>query len=397
MKKHMGMAALLLAAALLGGCGGTGSATEGNAQGTPAELAAGQETEAGPRQGQGTSSGTAAGQETGAKIGQGQGTSSGTAAGQETGQGTLAGTGEGADAAGQLADGTYLAEFKTDSGMFHVSEACDGKGTLTVKDGNMEIHISLASKNIVNLYPGRAEDAKKEGAKLLAPTEDSVTYSDGITEEVYGFDVPVPALGEEFDLALIGKKGKWYDHKATVTNPVPAGVGGEGADAQKGGAQEEGVDVQKDGAQREGANAQKDGAQGEGADAQKDSSKGKGIGAQTGGTQGENADALEDGTYQIEVTLTGGSGRAEVLSPATLTVADGKATATIKWSSPDYDYMVVGGEKYLPTTTEGGSVFEFPIPGFDEPIGAIGDTVAMSRPHEVEYTLTFHSGTIKKE
>ncbi len=409
MKKHMGMAALLLAAVLLGGCGGTGSATEGNAQGTPAELAAGQESGAEPRQGQGTSSGTAAGQESGAEIGQGQGTSSGTAAGQESGQGTLAGTGEGADAAGQLADGTYLAEFKTDSGMFHVSEACDGKGTLTVKDGNMEIHISLASKNIVNLYPGRAEDAKKEGAKLLAPTEDSVTYSDGITEEVYGFDVPVPALGEEFDLALIGKKGKWYDHKASVSNPVPAEGGGEGADAQKGGAQGEGADAQKDGAQREGAdaqkdgaqgegaNAQKDGAQGEGADAQKDSSKRKGIGAQTGGTQGENADALEDGTYQIEVTLTGGSGRAEVLSPATLTVADGKATATIKWSSPDYDYMVVGGEKYLPTTTEGGSVFEFPIPGFDEPIGAIGDTVAMSRPHEVEYTLTFHSGTIKKE
>ena len=53
------------------------------------------------------------------------------------------------------------------------------------------------------------------------PTEDAVTYSDGITEEVYGFDVPVPALEEEFDLALIGKKGTWYDHKVSVSNPSP--------------------------------------------------------------------------------------------------------------------------------------------------------------------------------
>lgn len=85
----------------------------------------------------------------------------------------------------------------------------------------MTIHISLASKNIVNLYLGFAEDAQKEGAELLEPTVDTVTYSDGISEEVYGFNVPVPALDEEFDLALIGSKGVWYDHKVSVTNPEP--------------------------------------------------------------------------------------------------------------------------------------------------------------------------------
>ena len=103
--------------------------------------------------------------------------------------------------------------------MFHVNEAKDGKGELTVKDGKMTIHISLASKNIVNLFPGLAEDAKKAGAAILEPTTDTVKYSDGTTEEVYGFDVPVPAIGEEFDLALIGKKGVWYDHKVTVSDP----------------------------------------------------------------------------------------------------------------------------------------------------------------------------------
>lgn len=125
-------------------------------------------------------------------------------------------------AEGVLADGVYMAKFDTDSGMFHVSEACEGLGTLTVENGKMTIHVSLTSKNIVNLFPGTAEDAQAEGAELLMPTVDTVTYSDGMTEEVHGFDVPVPALDTEFELALIGTKGKWYDHMVRVSDPVPA-------------------------------------------------------------------------------------------------------------------------------------------------------------------------------
>ena len=129
---------------------------------------------------------------------------------------------ESEETAGTLEDGTYEAEFDTDSGMFHVNEANDGKGILTVKDGKMTIHISLVSKNIVNLYVGKAADAQKDGAELLQPTTDTITYDDGSTEEVYGFDVPVKALDETFDLALVGTKGKWYDHKVSVSNPVKA-------------------------------------------------------------------------------------------------------------------------------------------------------------------------------
>ena len=125
--------------------------------------------------------------------------------------------GAAAASADTLADGTYDAKFTTDSTMFKVNEACHEGGTLTVQDGNMVIHISLPSKNIVNLYPGFASDAQKEGAVLLEPTVDTVTYDDGTTEEVYGFDVPVPYLDKEFDLALIGTKGKWYDHKVSVS------------------------------------------------------------------------------------------------------------------------------------------------------------------------------------
>ncbi len=123
--------------------------------------------------------------------------------------------------AAALADGVYKATFKTDSSMFHVNEACKGQGTLTVKDGQMTIHISLVSKNITNLYLGLKGDAQKEGAAVLQPTTDTVKYDDGTTEEVYGFDVPVAALDEEFDLAILGKSGKWNDHKVMVTNPVP--------------------------------------------------------------------------------------------------------------------------------------------------------------------------------
>ncbi len=129
---------------------------------------------------------------------------------------------EAAEPAVTLEDGVYNAEFNTDSSMFHVNETCDGKGTLTVKDGTMVIHVSLVSKNIEKMYLGLAEDAAKDGAEVIQPTTDTVTYSDGMTEEVYGFDIPVSRLDEEFDLAILGKKGTWYDHRVSVSNPEKA-------------------------------------------------------------------------------------------------------------------------------------------------------------------------------
>ena len=107
---------------------------------------------------------------------------------------------------------------------------------------------------------------------------------------------------------------------------------------------------------------------------------------------GEAALGPEDGTYQMEVELFGGSGRASVTSPAKVEIKDGKAVATLEWSSPNYDYMVVDGEKYLPVNTEGNSVFQIPVEAFDQDIVVIADTVAMSTPHEIEYTLNFHAG-----
>lgn len=237
--------------------------------------------------------------------------------------------------AAALPDGVYTAEFKTDSSMFHASEAVDGMGTLTVENGVMTFHVSLQSQKIVNLYLGMAADAPDHESDWLQPTVDTVTYSDGTSDEVYGFDIPVQAVDTDFQLAILGTKGTWYDHTVSV------------ADAQL-----------------------------------------------AADETAAPAEAPADGSYTCAVTLEGGSGRATVESPAALTVADGTMTATIVWSSPNYDYMLIDGEKYLPTNTEGNSTFEIPVTALDTALAVTADTVAMSTPHEIDYTLTFDSATL---
>lgn len=229
----------------------------------------------------------------------------------------------------ELEDGTYVATFKSGHPMFHVNDANNDKGILTVKDGNMMIHVSLQSKKIVKLFYGTKEDAAKDGAKLIEPTKDKIVYDDGYEDEVYGFDIPVPYIGKEYTVSLIGRHGNWYEHQVTVSDPVP------------------GDDVH----------------------------------------QGTELD-LEDGEYQVKTTLEGGMGKATIASPAKMVVKDGAATLTVEWSSPYYDYMVVNGEKYEPINEEGDSVFEIPVTKLNEPFKVTADTTAMSEPHEIDYKIT---------
>lgn len=102
-----------------------------------------------------------------------------------------------------------------------------------------------------------------------------------------------------------------------------------------------------------------------------------------------------DGLYAIDVVLEGGSGRASVTSPAELEVFDGRAVATLVWSSSNFDYMVVNGKRYVPVNKTGDSTFVIPVTVYDEPIDVIADTTAMSEAHEVAYTLTFDSKSVK--
>lgn len=242
---------------------------------------------------------------------------------------SVAATSEAAsEAAATLPDGVYTADFETDSSMVHANEACDGKGVLTVQNGQMSIYVTLAGKGIVNLFPGTAEDAQKPGAEWLQPTLETVHYSDGTTDEANAFLIPVPYLDEEFDVALVGKKGTWYDHKVSVSDPQPM-------------------------------------------------------------DECAQAEPPMDGEYTINVALEGGSGRASVQSPARLTVQNGQMTVKIVWSSKNYDLMVVDGTEYTPTYENDLSVFEIPLSDFNTSIAVQAETTAMSQPHMIDYTLTF--------
>lgn len=202
----------------------------------------------------------------------------------------------------------------------------------------MTFHVSLRSKKILNLYLGTAEDAKQNESEWLQPTTDTVTYKDGTSEEVYGFDIPLKSVDKDFDLALIGTKGTWYDHKVSVRDPQPI-VEDTASDTE--------------------------------------------------------AEVPEDGTYTCNVTLEGGSGRATIESPTELTVADGKMTAEITWSSPNYDYMIVGSAKSIcPSIPEGTPCLKFLSPHSIPALAVTADTTAMSTPHEIEYTLTFDSASL---
>lgn len=47
--------------------------------------------------------------------------------------------------------------------MFHVNDAYDNKGTLTVKDGKATIHVALTSTHIVNLFGNSKGCLKGQG------------------------------------------------------------------------------------------------------------------------------------------------------------------------------------------------------------------------------------------
>lgn len=104
---------------------------------------------------------------------------------------------------------------------------------------------------------------------------------------------------------------------------------------------------------------------------------------------------LTDGEYAIDVTMTGGSGKATIQSPTLLTLNDGIAYATITWSSSNYDYMIVDGQKYLNESEEdANSRFMIPIADLTQDVPVIADTLAMGTPHEVQYVLTFDPASI---
>ncbi|MDO5784178.1 MAG: hypothetical protein Q4P20_03835 [Eubacteriales bacterium] len=231
----------------------------------------------------------------------------------------------------KVKDGVYPVTVDSSSSMFHIT-ACE----LTVKSGEMTAVMTMSGTGYLYVYMGTGEQAAEANESDYIPFEET---ADG----KHTFTVPVSALDAGIDCAAFSKnKEKWYDRTLVFrADSLP-------------------VDAFADGVI----------------------------------TTPESLN-LADGTYTVDVTLDGGSGRASVDSPAELTIKDGKATAKIVWSSSNYDYMKVADVQYDLINTEGNSTFEIPVTGFDYKMPVSADTTAMSTPHEIDYTLYFDSSTIE--
>lgn len=233
--------------------------------------------------------------------------------------------------ASKLKEGEYSIDVASSSSMFNIT-AC----TLTVKDGQMSAVMTMGGTGYKYIYMGTSEEAEKvDEASFITPVENE--------NKEHTFTVPVEVLDKAIDVAAFSaKKEQWYDRKLCFK------------------AQSLDTDAYADGV-----------------------------------INVAEISSLKDGEYTVEVSLEGGSGKAGISSPAKLKVEDGKTTATIVWSSKNYDYMKVDDVKYNNLNEGGDSTFEIPVIGFDYRMPVIADTVAMSEPHEIEYTLFFDSTTIK--
>lgn len=255
-----------------------------------------------------------------------------------------------------IEDGEYEISVDSSSSMFKIEKA-----VLTVKDGKMQVAMTMAAKGYLKLYMGTAKEAAEaELSEYIDFAEDS--------NGRHVFTVPIEALDSPTFCAAFSKdREKWYGRVLVfeAKNMPQEAVKVELPDYEA---------LEK--AARDARIAE--------------------MKAENAVAKANEAAAIDkkDGEYEIEVALTGGTGKASVVSPAVLRVRDGKAYALIEWNSSNYDYMKIGEEKYLPINTEENSTFELPISVFDEPISVIADTVAMSTPHEIEYTLTFSEASV---
>ena len=232
-----------------------------------------------------------------------------------------------------IEDGVYDVDVNSSSSMFSI-ESC----ILAVTGDKMSAAMTMGGTGYLYVYPGTPEEA------AAADEEDCISFEEN-ADGAHTFTIPVEALDAPVKCAAYSKKKeKWYDRTLVfVSTSLPAGT------------------IQN-----------------------------------IESTSLEDLN-LADGTYLVDVRLSGGSGKASVESPAQLTVEDGAATLYVTFSSPHYDYVLVGEDKYLKTNEEGNSVFAIPVDGFDYEMPITADTTAMSKPHEINYTLHLDSASIEEQ
>lgn len=206
--------------------------------------------------------------------------------------------------------------------------------SLTVENGEMTAVMTMSGQGYLYVFMGKGEDASDESKYIPFVENENGEHT---------FTVPVEALDKAIDCSAFSKKKEqWYDRTLLFNaSSLPS-------------------------------------------DAFKD-----------GEITSVESLGLTDGTYMIDVTLEGGSGKATVQSPAEMIVENGSASAVIIWNSPNYDYMIVDGNKFEFSGDGENATFTIPVIGFDYKMPVTADTTAMSKPHEIEYTLFFDSSTIK--
>lgn len=232
--------------------------------------------------------------------------------------------------ADSIKDGIYSITVDSSSSMFNIVDC-----TLTVENGRMSAAMTMGGKGYLYVYMGTAEEAADADAgEYIAFTENE----DGS----HCYTVPVEALDNGVACAAFSKnKEIWYDRTLVFrADSLPTEAFSDGFI----------------------------------------------VTAESLG--------LVDGEYTVEAYIEGGSGRASIETPAKLTVLDGVCTLEVIWSSSNFDYMKVEDKQYFPVNTEGNSCFEIPVIGFDYKMPVIADTVAMSTPHEIAYTIFLNSATI---
>ena len=243
--------------------------------------------------------------------------------------------------AADIAGGDYEIEVESSSSMFRIA-----KSILHVKDGKMSATLSMSGKGYSKLFLGTAEEASdsKGAGEILPLASDS---SQGAENAPIVFEIPVSTLNSSIECAAFSvRKKKWYDREILFdASSLP----------------EKSLFVSPE----------------------------------------RKPAPLKDGNYLVKVSLSGGSGKAKITSPAKVSVKDGKASAIIEWSSPNYDYMKVNRERFDADTKilekGGNSTFTIPIFAFDREMPVFADTTAMSQSHEILYWMKFESKSAKKK
>ena len=230
----------------------------------------------------------------------------------------------------QVKDGVYDITVDSSSSMFQIV-SCE----LTVENGSMTAQMTMGGTGYLYVYMGTGEQAANADESEYIPFVEDAAGAHTYTVPVEALDAGVPCA------AFSKNKEKWYDRTLVFrADSLPTDAFAEGVV-----------------------------------------------------TTAEDL-SLADGAYQVDVTLEGGSGRASVESPARMTVENGKVTATIVWSSSNYDYMKVDGVRYDAVIENDRSVFTIPVTCFDWKMAVVADTIAMSQPHEIDYALRFDSASI---